>query len=265
MLSQNCQNAYSFVHRPARDRAGPGVRTALDIDWPKPANWIKGQAMVETVKSGSGVPAKIANELRSLVARGTLAPGMRLGQNELAEQFNASRVPVREALKLLSSEGIIEHDPNRGFFVTRLSSDEAEQLFTLRHLVEDALLQTVEWPQDEQLDDLARRAQELEDLLNRGDRSNWWDRHREFHMMIFNLSPKKTIMREAMRLWALTDRYRALLPLPRTDSEERKVLSKHEFLDALREKNSEKLIAARRLRRISFEKMLLETLEARGL
>ena len=67
-----------------------------------------------------------------MIARGTLAPGMRLGQTELAEQFSASRVPVREALKLLSSEGIIEHDPNRGFFVTRLSRDEAEQLFTVR-------------------------------------------------------------------------------------------------------------------------------------
>ena len=102
--------------------------------------------MEDLLKPDGGVPAKIANELRSLIARGTLAPGMRLGQTELAEQFNASRVPVREALKLLSSEGIIEHDPNRGFFVTRLSRDEAEQLFTLRHLVEDELLSTIEWP-----------------------------------------------------------------------------------------------------------------------
>ena len=220
---------------------------------------------MEIAKNGTGVPAKIANELRALVARGTLAPGMRLGQNELAEQFNASRVPVREALKLLSSEGIIEHDPNRGFFVTRLSSDEAEQLFTLRHMVEDALLRTVEWPEEAALSELATRAQELEDLLNRGDRSNWWDKHREFHAMIFNLSPKKTIVREAMRLWALTDRYRALLPLPRGDSDERKVLSKHEFLDALREQDTKKLIAMRRQRREAFERLLLETLEARGL
>ncbi len=216
-------------------------------------------------KTSTGVPAKIANELRSLVARGTLAPGMRLGQNELAEQFNASRVPVREALKLLSSEGIIEHDPNRGFFVTRLSSDEAEQLFTLRHMLEDELLKTVEWPDDEKLADLEARADELEDLLNKGDRSLWWDRHREFHMMMFDLSPKKTFVREAMRLWALTDRYRALLPLPRSDSEERKFLRKHEFLEALRQKDVTKLLEVRRLRREAFEKMLLETLEARGL
>ena len=212
-----------------------------------------------------GVPAKIANELRSMIARGQLAPGMRLGQTELAQQFNASRVPVREALKLLSSEGIIDHDPNRGFFVTRLSRDEAEQLFVLRHMVEDTLLRTVEWPNAEQLEELERRADELETLLDAGDRANWWDRHREFHMLIFDLSPKKTIVREAGRLWTLTDRYRALLPLPRGASEERRVVRKHEFLEALREQDVEKLLEARRHRRETFEQLLLDTLEARGL
>ena len=221
--------------------------------------------MEEISKSGRGVPAKIASELRSLIARGTMAPGMRLGQTELAEQFNASRVPVREALKLLSSEGIIEHDPNRGFFVTRLSRDEAEQLFTLRHLVEDELLKTVEWPDAELLDELSKRAEGLEELLDQGDRSSWWNAHRDFHMQIFNLSPKKTIVREAMRLWALTDRYRALLPLPRRASEERKVVSKHELVEALKEKDRANLLAVRRNRRESFERLLLETLEARGL
>lgn len=221
--------------------------------------------MDDNSKADRGVPAKIANELRSLIARGTLAPGMRLGQTELAEQFNASRVPVREALKLLSSEGIIEHDPNRGFFVTRLSRDEAEQLFALRHMVEDELLKTVEWPDEQRIRELERRAERLEELLNAGDRQSWWDEHRQFHTLIFELSPKKTIMREAMRLWALTDRFRALLPLPRRPSEERNVVSKHELLQALKKKDRKKLIEVRRKRREGFERLLLETLEARGL
>jgi DNA-binding GntR family transcriptional regulator len=221
--------------------------------------------MDDNPKADRGVPAKIANELRSLIARGTLAPGMRLGQTELAEQFNASRVPVREALKLLSSEGIIEHDPNRGFFVTRLSRDEAEQLFALRHMVEDELLKTVEWPDEQLIKELERRAERLEELLNAGDRQSWWNEHRQFHTLIFELSPKKTIMREAMRLWALTDRFRALLPLPRRPSEERNVVSKHELLQALKKKDRKKLIEVRRKRREGFERLLLETLEARGL
>ncbi|HWW63784.1 MAG TPA: GntR family transcriptional regulator [Sphingomonadaceae bacterium] len=212
-----------------------------------------------------GVPAAIAAQLRSLIARGTFAPGMRLGQTELAEQFQASRVPVREALKLLSSEGVVEHDPNRGFFVTKLTRDEAEQLFALRSLVEDELMRSIEWPDEEVMADLERRAQRLEDLLDAGDRTRWWDEHREFHTIIFNLSPKKIMMREAMRLWMLTDRFRALLPLPRRPSEERRVVSKHSLLQALRLRDRRKLLAARRSRREAFERLLLETLEARGL
>jgi DNA-binding GntR family transcriptional regulator len=213
----------------------------------------------------SGVPAAIASHLRSLIARGSFSPGMRLGQTELAEQFSASRVPVREALKLLSSEGLVEHDPNRGFFVARLSRDEAEQLFTMRHLIEDELMRSVEWPNAEQLEELERRAHRLEELLDAGDRTNWWPLHREFHTMIFNLSPKKIIVREAIRLWSLTDRFRALLPMPRRPSAERNVVNKLTLVQALRNKNRKALLAVRRDRRESFEKLVLETLEARGL
>lgn len=221
--------------------------------------------MPTETRTPAGVPTKIADELRSLIARGTLSPGMRLGQTELATQFSASRVPVREALKLLSSEGIIEHDPNRGFFVTRLSSAEAEQLFTLRNLVEDELMRTVVWPDATQLAELEAHALRMEEMLNAGDRQNWWAEHRAFHTAIFDLSPNKIIMRETMRLWALTDRFRALLPMPRRQSEERDVVNKQPILDALRARDREQLTAARRQRRHAFENLVREMLEARGL
>lgn len=221
--------------------------------------------MSTDTQTATGVPTKIADELRSMIARGTLSPGMRLGQTELATQFNASRVPVREALKLLSSEGIIEHDPNRGFFVTRLSRDEAEQLFTLRNMVEDELMRTIEWPSAATLKQLEKSAERLEKLLDAGDRPNWWIEHRAFHTAIFDLSPKKIVMREAMRLWTLTDRFRALLPLPRRPSAEREVVNKQPVLQALKKQDRDALIASRRLRREKFEELVLETLEARGL
>lgn len=221
-------------------------------------------AVVENA-TNSGVPSKIADQLRGLVARGTLAPGMRLGQTELAEQFSASRVPVREALKLLTSEGIVEHDPNRGFFVARLSSDEARQLFRMRHLIEDELLSTIVWPGEEQLEALNRSSQEMEHLLDAGDRTKWWLQHRAFHHDIFNLSPDKIIVREAMRLWTLTDRFRALLPMPRRPSAERSVVNKHNLVEALAERDRAGLLRVRRERREAFENLVLETLEDRSL
>ena len=211
-------------------------------------------------ENANGLAAKIADELRSLVAGGSIPPGAKLGQIELAEQFAASPVPVREALKLLSSEGIVEHDPNRGFFVAKLSSGEARQLFRMRHLLEDELLQSVVWPNGEQLGELRRRAAELEDVLDAGDRRVWWLSHREFHQMIFDLSPHKVMVREAMRLWTLTDRFRAILPLPKRSSAQRNLVRKHDLVEALAEQDREKLIRLRGERRDFFERMTLEML-----
>ncbi|WP_165793662.1 GntR family transcriptional regulator [Hyphococcus luteus] len=211
------------------------------------------------------VPVKIADRLRGMIARGALPAGLRLGQKELAEQFNASRVPVREALKLLSSEGIVDHDPNRGFFVARLSSDEARQLFRMRDLIEDELLTTIEWPTKAQLNVLRAHAARLEKLLDEGDRLSWWDEHRRIHEEIFNLSPNKIIVNEAMRLWTLTDRFRAILPMPRRESAERNIVNKHNLVEALAQKDREKLLAVRRERRHAFQELVLETLEYRSL
>lgn len=216
-------------------------------------------------RPSNGVATKVADEVRGMVAAGVLAPGMRLGQIELAEQFDASPVPVREALKLLTSEGIVEHDPNRGFFVARLSSAEARQLFRMRHLLEDELLRSVEWPDRTQLADLRRRAAELEKLIDADQRREWWLKHREFHRAIFDLSPHKVMVREAMRLWTLTDRFRAILPLPRRSSAQRNLVKKHDLVEALAERDHDNLIRLRRERRESFEGMVLEILEDRNL
>jgi DNA-binding GntR family transcriptional regulator len=218
-----------------------------------------------STQNTNGIPSRIAEQIREAIARGRLAPGVRLGQAELAEQFDASRMPVREALKLLSGEGIVDHDPNRGFFVAALSSDEARQLFKMRHLLEDGLLAAIRWPTAAELADLSFRAAELESLLNSGDRTRWWTRHREFHHTIFELSAEKIIVREAMRLWGQTDRYRSLLPLPQRNSAERVVVNKHNLVQALADQDRARLIQVRAERRIQFERLVLQVLESRAL
>ncbi len=216
-------------------------------------------------KSKDVVPSTIASQLRGMIAAGVYAPGMRLGQTELATQFESSRVPVREALKMLSAEGLVEHDPNRGFFVARFSSSEARQLFKLRDLIENELLNSIEWPSKEKLAEIRTRGKELEQLLNSGNRAEWWKRHREFQETIFDLSPNKIIVREAIRLWSLTDRYRALAPLPRRPSAERDIVNKTDIIQALAKKDLATLLKARAKRRNAFKMQVLEILEDRGL
>ena len=68
-----------------------------------------------------GASARVAAHLRNLILRGELGPGDRIRQEEVAARFGASRLPVREALRMLEAEGLTEHEPNKGARVPRLS------------------------------------------------------------------------------------------------------------------------------------------------
>jgi DNA-binding GntR family transcriptional regulator len=203
----------------------------------------------------------VADQIREQITRGVLAPGLQLRQMELADRFQSSRVPVREALKLLSAEGVVNHDPNRGFFVTMLSSDEARQLYRMRHLFERELLSTVEWPDKKQLKDLGKQVDEMEKLFKQGNRSEWMLRHREFHQTIFDFSPHKVMMREVLRLLRLTDRYRSLAPLPN----DRTMTPERHLVKALAARDRQKLIRVFDEDRTQLEEHMLSSLQARGL
>lgn len=213
---------------------------------------------------GIDIPAQIAQEIRKLINRGQLPPGLQLRQSDLADRFGISRVPVREALKLLAAESIIEHDPNRGFFVAPLSSDEARQLYLMRNLLEAELLSTIEWPTPPQLKQLKAMLTELDDLLAAGNRSEWIERHREFHDAVFELSPNKVLKREALRLMRLTDRYRALAADITLRDQHLKANIEQKLVKALGTKNREMLLNAYAEGRQIVAEGLMQILAARG-
>jgi DNA-binding GntR family transcriptional regulator len=74
--------------------------------------------------------------LRRMILDGGLLPGARLGEVELAEQFGVSRTPVREALRRLAAEGLVELLPNRGARVTQWTPQDLEEIYELRALLE---------------------------------------------------------------------------------------------------------------------------------
>jgi DNA-binding GntR family transcriptional regulator len=206
----------------------------------------------------------IAEHLRELITRGVLAPGLQLRQMELAGRFNSSRVPLREALKLLSAEGIVDHDPNRGFFVAPLSLDEARQLYRIRHLLEAELLRTVRWPSESQLSALRKQLEKLEASLQEQDTAEWLAQHREFFTSIFNLSPEKVLVEEVLRLIRLTDRYRALAAhaLPST---ERKPTQERHLVTVLAKRDRKRLLAVFEADRTRIEEGIQAVLRMRGL
>lgn len=212
----------------------------------------------------TNIPEAIAAEMRELITRGTFAPGLQLKQVDLAARFGSSRVPLREAFKLLTTEGILEHDQNRGFFVANLSSDEARQLYRIRHLLEGELFTTVEWPSKEQLELLQKQVDKLETLLQKQDAAGWILQHRLFYEAIYNLSPEKIIVREVLRYIRLTDRYRSLathvLLAP-----DRKAAQEQHLVDALAERNRRRLMRVFEEDRTRIEQGVMDALRARGL
>lgn len=73
--------------------------------------------------------ANVTNAVRNAIIQGKLAPGEPLGQEYLANLFGVSRVPIRECLKQLASEGLVEVEPHKGAVVAHLSLDELDELY----------------------------------------------------------------------------------------------------------------------------------------
>jgi DNA-binding GntR family transcriptional regulator len=206
---------------------------------------------------------QVAEQIRQMIVRGALAPGVHLSQEELAKSFGVSRFPIREALKLLAAETIVVHDLNRGFFVAALSSSEARQLYRLRKFVETELFEGLIWPTAGRLKELQRLLDELVKSSHRPRRSEWAHLHSEFQKAVIRLSDQDVIVREAERLWTLTERYRSFLPYNINDPEPMK--RRREIFDALKSQDRRKLIKAVDLGRQEALEAVLASLESRGL
>lgn len=106
------------------------VLCILKISTPKNQNIIK-SLNAETT---------IVKHLRSDIAQGALKPGAPLLQDELAERFKVSRVPIRDALKVLEADGLITLLPNRTAIVTVLTAEDVEEIFNIRRMLECDLI-----------------------------------------------------------------------------------------------------------------------------
>jgi DNA-binding GntR family transcriptional regulator len=82
----------------------------------------------------------VTDALRDRILTGTLVPGSALRQVALAEQLGVSRIPLREAIRMLWSEGLVDVKPHRGAYVSMLSPREVEEFFELRLKLEPWLL-----------------------------------------------------------------------------------------------------------------------------
>jgi DNA-binding GntR family transcriptional regulator len=160
----------------------------------------------EYAVTGGAASARVASYLRDLILRDELRPGDRIRQEDIAERFGASRLPVREALRMLEAEGLTEHEPHKGARVPKLTMHEADVIYRMRARLEPLAL-TESLPYLE-ADDHAR----LEDVQQRIEANTDLDRFleldREFHLGTYSgchIDPLNAIV---TRLWNSTQHYR---------------------------------------------------------
>jgi DNA-binding GntR family transcriptional regulator len=143
---------------------------------------------------GGGVVAQVGEDalvrLRAAILGGELHAGARLGEVELAEQLGVSRTPVREALRRLATEGLVELLPNRGAYVTEWSAADLEDIYELRATLEShASRRAATRITDEEIAELERLCDLMEACSRDGSEEaldRLADRNADFHRLILD-------------------------------------------------------------------------------
>lgn len=89
------------------------------------------------------LPDRLADHLVVMISQGKLKPGQRIFEKEICKIQGVSRIPVREALRLLQAQGVVRTEPNRGTYVTEFTGDEMLEMLQLRLAVERIALRRI--------------------------------------------------------------------------------------------------------------------------
>lgn len=126
----------------------------------------------------------VCRVLREAILSGHLAGGTRLVQADIAAELDVSTTPVREALRDLATEGIIQLDAHRGAEVREIDISEVREVYELRRLLEPfAVGQAVKNITSAQLDQLTTLCEQMD---NTDDAAEWIQLNREFHMTLID-------------------------------------------------------------------------------
>ncbi|HET6731463.1 GntR family transcriptional regulator [Mycobacterium sp.] len=146
--------------------------------------------------SRDGLPATLvevaAHRMRAAILSGELKPGEKIVEELLCADFGISRAPLREALRLLAQQGLVEHLPRRGSRVADWSPSDIMQLFALRHVLERHAIETA-LPLDDPEVALQPMCIALDRMRTATDDLDRDDAHRLFHAAVVGLAGNRQL------------------------------------------------------------------------
>lgn len=154
---------------------------------------------------------RAAAALRTAILEGELRPGQRVNQEAWARRIGVSPIPVREALRALSGEGLVSYRPRRGYVVTALDASDLEEVYALRRLLETrALERGVPRASRADVEALREAAADCRAAAAAGDIAAQLEANRRFHDLLHRLADSRPLVRLIDLLWDSTEAYRAL-------------------------------------------------------
>jgi DNA-binding GntR family transcriptional regulator len=158
------------------------------------------------VQDVGAASARVADYLRHAILAGEIRPGEWIRQEEVAERLGSSRLPVREALRILEAEGLTEHERHRGARVPSLSMHEVDVVYRMREQLEQlAIAESIPHLTDADL----RRMEEIQARIEQDtDVATFLELDREFHLRSYTGCRIEQLTGTVTRLWNATAHYR---------------------------------------------------------
>lgn len=183
----------------------------------------------------------LAEHLRRAIVHGELEPGERISEKALCEQFDVSRTPVREALKILSAEGLVRLNQNRGAAVTEVTRRDIEDAFPVMGALEAVAGElAARNATDEQIERMRFLQAKMVSMFKKGDRRGYFRVNEEIHQLILIAADNPFLARliRTVSVHVRRARYRANFSPDRWAAA---VAEHEEILDAFAQRNAQRL------------------------
>ena len=164
-------------------------------------------------KSENPLSWRVAEEIRKLICKNVMVSGERLNEQKLCDQLGVSRTPLREALRMLSAEGLVKITPNKGAFVTEASIEEIFQMFETMSILEGSCARlATERLFDADLDELEKLHEQLEEAFQAGDMQGYMGVNHDYHLFIQEKAGNQVLSKivSGLRNVILVHRYRQI-------------------------------------------------------
>ena len=151
----------------------------------------------------------VYEELKMQILKGSIIPGTRMMEVELAEEMGVSRTPIREAIRKLEKEGLVTIEPRRGAYASMISTEDMVEILEVRQDLEGlAAYFAADRMTEEQMEELHKESDSYNDAVKRGNMEDMIKHDTRFHHIIVESCHNKILVQMIEQLQELVLRFR---------------------------------------------------------